>query len=120
MKKQIIYIIIGAVILLGVSTFIAVKYNPDIFTVKQKPAPAKTDNQIILYYKAALESAKVAYESKEVFQNQTYAAELGQKAAICKISANAIGVPFLWDGPDSKCIVGDQDVINFFKSKIGQ
>jgi len=59
---------------------------------------------------------KISFAQKEVYYNQNNAKELESKAKICGIPTNSIGVPFLWDG--SKCIIGDQPIIDFFKSKI--
>jgi glutaredoxin len=60
---------------------------------------------------------KVTFAELEVFSNQDNAKLLEEKAAVCGLPIDSIGVPFLWDG--SKCLVGDQDIINFFKEKIG-
>jgi len=59
--------------------------------------------------------AKVSFVKKEVYYNKQNADELVAKAKACGMPTNSIGVPFLWDG--SKCLVGDQDIIEFFKSK---
>jgi glutaredoxin len=61
---------------------------------------------------------KISFTQKEVYYNQNNAKELQTKAKICGLPANSIGVPFLWDG--SKCIIGDQPIIDFFKLKLGQ
>jgi glutaredoxin len=58
---------------------------------------------------------KVQFVKKEVYYNQQNASELGAKAKMCGMPTDSIGVPFLWDG--SKCYVGDQDIIEFFKNK---
>jgi len=62
--------------------------------------------------------AKVPFAKKEVYYNKQNAGELAEKAMICGIPTDSIGVPFLWDG--SKCLVGDQDIIEFFKSKLNE
>ena len=49
--------------------------------------------------------------------NQNNAKELTEKARICGLPTDSIGVPFLWDG--EKCFIGDQDIINFFSAKGG-
>ena len=59
---------------------------------------------------------KISFTQKEIYNNQANTEELKQIAITCEISINSIGVPFLWNG--SKCFMGDQDIINFFKSKI--
>lgn len=58
---------------------------------------------------------KVSFVQKEVYYNQSNAKELKEKAKICGLPTDSIGVPFLWDG--EKCLIGDQDIINFFKQK---
>ncbi|PIR67099.1 MAG: hypothetical protein COU51_00290 [Parcubacteria group bacterium CG10_big_fil_rev_8_21_14_0_10_36_14] len=58
---------------------------------------------------------KISFAQKEVCYNQNNAKKLGAKAKICGLPTDSIGVPFLWDG--EKCLIGDQDIINFFKQK---
>ncbi len=58
---------------------------------------------------------KISFAQKEVYYNQNNAKELETKARICGLPTDSIGVPFLWDG--EKCLIGDQDIINFFKQK---
>ena len=95
----------------------------------QKSQIIQTD-KIILYYgdgcphcalveKFVAENSietKVSFAKKEVYYNKQNASELAEKARTCGMPTDSIGVPFLWDG--SKCLVGDQDIIEFFKSKI--
>ncbi len=59
---------------------------------------------------------KVKFEKKEIYYDTNNAEILVEKAKICGLSTEEIGVPFLWDGKN--CIVGDQDIINFFGSQI--
>lgn len=59
---------------------------------------------------------QVNFSHKEVYYNRTNAKELEEKAIICGMPAGSIGVPFLWDG--EKCLIGDEDIIEFFKQKI--
>lgn len=61
---------------------------------------------------------KISFVQKEVYYNQNNAKELEAKAKACGLPLNLIGVPFLWDGKN--CLVGDQDIINFFKEKISK
>mgnify|MGYP000955811959 FL=1 len=58
---------------------------------------------------------KISFTQKEVYYNQSNAKELEAKAKICGLPTDSIGVPFLWNG--EKCLIGDQDIINFFKQK---
>ncbi|MBI4778918.1 hypothetical protein HY797_00505 [Candidatus Falkowbacteria bacterium] len=59
----------------------------------------------------------ISFAEKEVYYNQANAKELEAKAKICGLPVNSIGVPFLWSG--ETCLVGDKDIINFFKQKTG-
>jgi len=59
--------------------------------------------------------SKISFIQKEVYNNQNNAKELKAKAKICGLPTDSIGVPFLWNG--EKCLIGDQDIINFFKQK---
>lgn len=59
---------------------------------------------------------KIVFEKKEVYYNQNNAQELAKKAKKCGLETMEIPVPFLWDG--SRCIIGDEGIINFFKEKI--
>ena len=59
---------------------------------------------------------KIDFEEKEVYKNTDNAKLLADKAKICKIEENEIGVPFLW--ADGKCYVGDEEIIKFFNEKI--
>ena len=43
---------------------------------------------------------------------------LEDKVQTCGLDINKIGVPFLWYGPEKKCVIGYVDIINFFKQKI--
>jgi len=63
-------------------------------------------------------SDTIAFAQKEVYHHQDNAKELETKAKQCGIPTDSIGVPFLWDG--SGCIIGDQPIIDFFKSRVGQ
>lgn len=105
-----------------------------LWQAKNKNQPEKkfSDSQITLFYgdgcphceivdKYILENKveeKVSFDKKEVYNNQENQRELIEKARICNIPVNNIGVPFLWDGQN--CLIGDQDIINFFKLKTNE
>lgn len=69
------------------------------------------------YIKTNKIEEKISFQKKEVGLNRDNAELLRQKAVACGIAENEIRVPFLWDG--SKCYVGDENIINFFKEKAG-
>jgi len=58
---------------------------------------------------------KMPLEQKEVYKDQANAAEMVVAARACGLSQNDLGVPFLWS--DNKCLTGDTDIVNFFKTK---
>ena len=90
----------------------------------------QAENQIIFFYgdgcphcaiveeylKENKVAEKVAFSQKEVYYNRNNANELEEKAKICGMPTDSIGVPFLWNG--EKCLVGDVDIVEFFKQKI--
>jgi len=135
-KKSIILVIIALVILLGISAFIGIKYHPNILAPRlaNKGSNQISSSSLIFFYGdgcphcANVEkffadsqaATKIKFDQKEVFNNQDNADLLGEKAHGCGLNTDSIGVPFLWDGATGKCYVGDEDVISFFKQKLGQ
>ena len=61
---------------------------------------------------------KVKITRLEVWYNKNNAALLAQVAQKCGITANSVGVPFLYDG-NGKCYIGEVDVPNFLKTAAG-
>ncbi len=60
---------------------------------------------------------KIKLERLEVYNNKENATLLGQMAQICKIpTEQGVGVPFLWN--KGKCLVGDQEIIDFFQGEL--
>jgi glutaredoxin len=120
-KKVFLFIFIGLAALGGL-----------IFFFIKKGSPGETDaSDIILFsktgcpYCAKVEEYVAANNVQEKVKFKVKNISLGinaklleEKAKICGIPLETVGVPFLWDG--SKCIMGDEDIINFFKEKIGQ
>jgi glutaredoxin len=127
--------IILALLLTGVLIFTFVAFAPKKNKTQNQPETNKPttqeaqQSQIILFYgqgcphcakveeyiKENKVKEKISFEEKEVYYNQNNAKELGEKAKSCGIDQNEIGVPFLWNS--GKCLIGDQDIINFFKEK---
>jgi len=60
---------------------------------------------------------EVPFGNKTSPQLVSNANALLKKAQFCGIKTDQVGIPFLWDG--KTCIVGDQDIINFFKNAAG-
>lgn len=61
---------------------------------------------------------KVEFTRLNVLQSDYNRSELQDKAQICGLEIESIGVPFLWDGPNKKCVVGYVDIIEFFQKKL--
>ena len=59
--------------------------------------------------------SKISFAQKGVSHNQNNIGELTEKAEICGLPTDSIGVPFLWDGKN--CLIGDQKIIAFFKKQ---
>ncbi|MDO8443079.1 MAG: hypothetical protein Q7S81_02380 [bacterium] len=123
MKRKDLFILITFLAAVMIVIF-AVSRNPDWFAVKK-------DDSIILYagtgcphcanvekyIKENQVDSKITFTQKEVYNNQFNAKDLQSKAKICGLPTDSIGVPFLWDGENAKCFMGDVDVINFFQEK---
>ena len=61
---------------------------------------------------------KAEFIQLEVWHNKDNQNILAQVMQKCDIQADQVGIPFLYDG-NSKCHVGDVDVINFSKNETG-
>ena len=59
---------------------------------------------------------KVSFLRLEVWYNKDNQNILAQVVQKCNTQTDQVGVPFLYDG--EKCLMGDVDVVNFFKEKI--
>jgi len=121
MKKKYIILALIALVAIGIVFFV----------YKQKTAPTSSSQNpnLILYYgetcphckivEAFLQENKIAekvdFSQKEVFLNINNAKEMNKKATLCNINTSEVGVPFLWNA--GQCIIGDEDIINFFKDK---
>ena len=124
MDKNVIAIIV-AVVLLGVGGFFLLsKPKADV-------KPVAIPEGILLFYGEGCPhckvvegflnqnkiSDKVKFSQLEVWYDKDNQNILSQVVLKCGIKTDQIGVPFLYDG--SKCYSGQDDVINFFKSKAG-
>jgi hypothetical protein len=125
MSKKVIYILIAAIVI-----------GAGVYLLKKLGTNTQTDvinqSQLIFYYSltcphcANVESyfkdnnvtTKILFQQKEVSKNRDNAAELQAKATACGLPADQLGVPFLWNGTSTKCLIGDEDIINFFKQAV--
>jgi len=130
MKNKIIIPTVLFIVVLIFSFFALAKEKDKTLPVANKTTTEnQSAGQIILFYGdgcphcAIVEeyikenniNDKISFAQKEVYYNQNNAKELEAKAKICGLPTDSIGVPFLWDG--EKCLIGDQDIIDFFKQK---
>lgn len=122
LKNKKFLLIAGAVVFVAVAGFLIYFYK----------SPANFGlNGIILFYGDGCSHCKIVddfvaqnkigekveFTRLEVFNNTDNQKTLLDKVQVCKLSTTDVGVPFLWDGKN--CIIGDQDIINFFKDKAG-
>ncbi|MFA4995916.1 MAG: hypothetical protein WC536_02095 [Patescibacteria group bacterium] len=70
------------------------------------------------YIKTNKIDEKIQLDFKEIWYNKENAAVMKEKAAICKIPEDELGVPLLFDGSASKCYVGEVEIENFLNLKI--
>lgn len=125
-------VLVSTIIFLGVSIIGMVILANNKDGSSESVEKLQESNEIILFYGdgcphcAIVEEyvsennieSKLLFTKKEVYYNNQNSDELVVKAKICGIPTDSIGVPFLWDG--AKCLVGDQDIIEFFKSKANE
>jgi glutaredoxin-related protein len=128
MNKKLFILTILFILALILSSLILWK-NKEISQNLGREEKPNSKNQIILFYGDGCPACaivedyieknnvkeKIEFEQKEVYYNKKNADELTEKAKTCGISAKSIEIPFLWD--ESGCLVGSQNIINFFKQK---
>lgn len=61
---------------------------------------------------------KVKFDHLEVYKDKNNNNLLTEKAKSCGLDENRIGVPFLYDIENNKCMSGSDKIIEFFESKI--
>ena len=59
---------------------------------------------------------RLTFKELEVSRDTGNAQKLAEKSAACGIKEDEIGVPLFWDG--QKCLIGDQEIIDFLKNKL--
>jgi len=144
MKKALLFIAIVLVVAAGVWGFLKNK-NSNKTTENNQSQTEQDDNgkvagassiksipgsEIILFYgdgcphcekveeyiKTNKIDEKVQFDFKEIWYNKDNAAVMKEKADICKIPEDELGVPLLFDG--AKCYVGEVEITDFFNKKI--
>jgi glutaredoxin len=127
-NKKIIFVFISAVALILLLLFF-MKKNTE---TSQDSGP---DSNIIFFYGQACPHCKnvekfleenknieekVKFDKSEVWSSKINMEKMLEKAKICGISEDNLGVPMLWDGDNYKCLMGDIDIIEFFKNQAGE
>jgi glutaredoxin len=130
MKKTILFLMLLGIFAVVVGGFYFLKGHNN--TTSSNTSSNSTSSTIILFYgigcphcakveqfiKENKIKEKIAFEEKEVYFNKENAKQLVEVAQKCGFNENEIGVPFLWDRENQKCIIGDEPIINFFKEKL--
>ena len=125
-----IFITIG-IILLALAALMAAIYFTGGFSGSSPTTDPNTEGIILFYGRECPHcrdvedfivanniAAKVNFTESEVWHNKANAQLLAQKAQICQITSDSVGVPFLYDG-NGKCYIGEVDVPNFLKTQAG-
>lgn len=60
--------------------------------------------------------SKVTYDFLEIRTSQANTDLMLEKAKICNIPLDQVGVPFFWDG--AHCIIGDTPITDYFDKQI--
>ena len=60
---------------------------------------------------------KVQFDRLEIFHNSKNRAVLTEKAQICGVDNAKVGVHFLFDAVENKCLMGVSEIENFFTIK---
>jgi len=114
-NRKIIFSAIAIIILIGVSfVFLKNKGNKDIILFYKDGCPACAAVEDFLKQNDI--KSKVEFSKLNIRYSQSV---LLEKAKICGIEETKIFVPFLWDNANSKCLVGVEEITNFFKGKAG-
>lgn len=64
-------------------------------------------------------TADLQVESFETWYNKDNARKMAQVGEYCGIPKTQIGVPLLWT-PEGECIIGDEPIIDYYKSLFEQ
>jgi thioredoxin-related protein len=132
MNKKIIVIIL-AIIAVGGMVFFSLK-NGDKKSdqAESQPNTEESNASIILFYGKGCPHCenvdkfiqennikeRIQFDELEIFYDKDNAKLAGEKSKECGINSKELGVPFLWN--NGRCFSGDVDIINFFKSQLGE
>jgi len=129
MKQKIITLLVVVLIAGLLSLVVIVSNNKEKQAAEQKIVTLKNADPVFYYgntcphceiveeWLVANEvEKKMTFSRKEVYDNRENAAELTKVAVSCGLSANTIGVPFLY--AEGQCLIGSPDIIGYFAQKL--
>jgi len=118
----------GIIFVLAVLVILALVLLAMFFSSREKNKNYINIGECILFYGKGcphcanvenfLEKNNLKLEQKEVYYNNENKKLLLEKAKICQIDKNSVGVPLLWDEKKSQCLLGEEEIINFLNQKI--
>ncbi|MFA7662719.1 MAG: hypothetical protein WCX88_02275 [Patescibacteria group bacterium] len=128
-NKVIISTILFAIVLTASFVMLIKERNYKLANGNTSVEQPLDQNQAILFYGETCPHCKVVeqyitennlqdknlFVEREVSKNRDNAKLLQEKAVICGINTNSIGIPFFWDG--EKCFEGQDEIINYLKQK---
>ncbi len=115
-SRKIIFSVITIMILIGVLfVFWKNNSNKDIILFYKDGCPACGAVEDFLKHNNI--ESKVKFSKLNIHYNPLNSNLFLEKAKICGIEEKDLGVPFLWDNVNSKCLIGVEEIINFFKEK---
>lgn len=131
MKKENIYLVLGAVLLIAIGFFVWKSDGRGEEKTEPQPSSQENSADVIFYYGDQCSHChkvikflddnqiadKVGFTRKEVSSSPENGNELYEKADECGLAKNQIGVPFVY--AKGKCYVGEIEVMDFFKKEAG-
>jgi glutaredoxin len=105
--------ILGTIALIFVITLMVINKNSEMILFYGDTCPhCKNVDEFMTANKI---EEKIEFRKLEVYNHQDNAQLLTQTAKNCGLdTTKGVGVPFFYDG--KTCLVGDTDIINFFKN----
>jgi|SRR3989344_94060 len=133
-SKKVLIIIVLALIAVPVLLFVGYRNREVINTLYHLSNSSLYNDDVVLFYdnncshcgkvedfiKDHDVEKNIDFIRLEVLHDSLNANALEDKAQMCGLDFQQIGVPFLWDGKNKKCIMGYVDIINFFRPFTGK
>ncbi len=131
-SKHVVYVALGTFTALLVTALLLYSNFGVINVLSHFGGPDQYQEKLVLFYGdgcdqcdkvndylvASKVQKKISFEKLEVLNSKDNRNILSDKAQICGIGQDQIGVPLLWDGPQQRCVIGYLDIINYFKTRL--